>query len=112
MTRVLKYSVADTSPSLLFVMKGNDEQAIPLSDNGNEASVYAKIRKSGLSTNTNDNNNLCTIVDANNGMARYDFVNTDLPSTGTYELQLQVVLPSGREFSNKENIIIQVKEKF
>ena len=108
MTRVLKSSGADTSPSLLFVMKGNDEEPIPLTD----AYVYAKIRKDGYAVNTNDGNNSCTIVNEAGGLARYDFTNTDLPSAGKYHLQLQVALPSGREFTNKENIVIEVKEKF
>jgi len=108
MVRIFKYSVSDTSPSLLFNMKGNDEQAIVITD----AVVYAKIRKDGYEVNTNDSNNICTIVSGPNGQARYDFVNTDLPSAGKYHLQLQCVLDSGREFSNKENLVIEVKVRF
>jgi hypothetical protein len=107
-TLKLNYSVGDTSPSLLFVLKDNDEEAIDLTD----GYVYAKIRKDGATSNTNDGNNACTIVDEASGLARYDFTNTDLPATGKYYLQVQVLLQSGREFTNKENIEIRVKEKF
>lgn len=108
MTRVLKYSVGDTAPSILFNMIDEDEVAIPITD----GVVYAKIRKDGDTSNTNDGNNTCTIVSGPNGQARYDFANTDFPSAGKYYLQLQCTLSSGREFTNEENTEIQVKEKF
>jgi len=108
MTRVLKYSVGDTSPSLSLLLKADDEKAIPLAD----AIVYAKIRKDGSTVNTNDSNNICTIVSESGGQARYDFVNTDLPSEGKYNLQIQCAFITGRVFTNKENIVIQVKVKF
>lgn len=108
MTRALKRAVGDTAPSILFNMIDDDENAIPITD----GVVYAKIRKDGATSNTNDSNNTCTIVSGPNGQARYDFVNTDLPSAGKYYLQLQCTLSSGRGFTNKENTEIQVKEKY
>lgn len=108
MTHVLNRSVGDTAPSILFNMIDDDENAIPITG----GVVYAKIRKDGATSNTNDSNNICTIVSGPGGRARYDFVNTDLPSPGKYFLQLQCTLSSGRTFTNKENTEIRVEEKY
>lgn len=104
----LYYSAGDSAPSILFALKDNDQQPIPITD----ATVYAKIRKDGTSVNTNDADNTCTIVDGPNGLARYDLANTDFPLAGKYYIQVKVVLQTGRVFTNKRNVEVSVKEAF
>jgi hypothetical protein len=104
----LYYANGDTAPSIMFALKDNDQQPIPITD----ATVYAKIRKDGTSVNTNDADNTCTIVDGPNGLARYDLASSDFPTAGKYYIQIIVVLQTGRVFTNKRNVEVSVKEKF
>ena len=108
MTRVLHYATGDTAPSMMLYLLDNDNEAIPVTG----GTVVAKIRKDGDTSNTNDANNTCTIVDGAAGKVRYDPTNTDFPTIGKYYAQVQAVLTSGREFTNKNNVEIRVKEKF
>lgn len=101
-------AAADTSQVINFTLQTEAGVAIDITG----CTIKLKIRKNGASANTNDSNNTCTHVVSASGTFQYQFVATDLPSSGDYYGQLQITFPTALVHTVPNFIRFTVEEKY
>jgi len=101
---IIQLVQGDTNPDLEFqIVQGGN----PVDLTG--CTVYFTMKKIGGSVKID--NAVCTIVDAENGLAKYEWQEGDTSEAGNYEGEVRVVDASGEIQTGYEKIKIRIREK-
>ena len=94
----------DTSPAIQATLK--DGNGSPINLNGADVVIHMKSVDGVLKVNEQ-----VTIVDADTGVVKYEWVTGDTDTVGTYYVEFQVTYADStiETFPNSSNIIIFIK---
>lgn len=95
----------DSAPDITFPITREDEGVVDLTG----CTVRLKIKNPRTGLRTNDANNLCTVIDAVNGVVVYSWnvAGTDCPDPGVYKGFLVITYPT----TKKETYLLRINAK-
>jgi len=96
----------DTSPQIAATLQDGAGNAIDLTS----ATVRFHMKKIGASTASTDA--AATVIDANAGSVKYEWVATDTANAGTFQAEFEVTYTNGgvETFPNDQSIAIVITE--
>ena len=100
----------DTSPSLeLIIERVNVVTGASVAVDITGATVHCRIKDLQTGLYTNDGHTECNMVTPLNGEVRYDFQVGDIPSAGSYRVDVETIFANGRKETQPDELIIHAR---